>query len=181
MYLFQPTALISMHQLRINLHSTMYLFQHRCICDKRRDYIIYIPLCIYFNFRRRSFWRWRLWIYIPLCIYFNKTTHIITLKTSSFTFHYVSISTAKRIVISQIKSIYIPLCIYFNAVFFDISTFSCSFTFHYVSISTIFDDGTMYISLSFTFHYVSISTQNNISQPTLYDIYIPLCIYFNTE
>ena len=55
-----------------NLHSTMYLFQHISTTHMIAGAIIYIPLCIYFNW---LCWKWKILyvkIYIPLCIYFNQ-------------------------------------------------------------------------------------------------------------
>ena len=56
---------------KVNLHSTMYLFQLKVIDVFLAVYLIYIPLCIYFNLHRKLYFRHMKIIYIPLCIYFN--------------------------------------------------------------------------------------------------------------
>ena len=75
------------------------------------------------------------------------------------------------------------------------------FTFHYVSISTLRHISQLLSSVIFTFHYVSISTSchmqvrmlcsnlhstmylfqraSTLRESISFDIYIPLCIYFN--
>ena len=58
------------------LHSTMYLFQ------LNDNYMFYL----------------RKGIYIPLCIYFNDYTLVYTNDKNLFTFHYVSISTARFLI-----------------------------------------------------------------------------------
>ena len=75
------------------LHSTMYLFQRRMRHDDSNGNHIYIPLCIYFNIKDKSISYW----------------------FSTFTFHYVSISTKTQIWNEALTYL---------------------FTFHYVSIST---------------------------------------------
>ena len=75
------------------LHSTMYLFQLFSWIIRIRFIIIYIPLCIYFNFVCQLSHLHIFPIYIPLCIYFNLQR-----------WHYDI----------QFTFIYIPLCIYFN-------------------------------------------------------------------
>ena len=120
------------------------------------------------------------YIYIPLCIYFNHCLVDKTLEYIIFTFHYVSISTNKRLseklmhndlhstmylfqqedVIDNRDSytIYIPLCIYFNCRTRYSQRHSWWFTFHYVSISTFIAFSIKNFWYIFTFHYVSIST-----------------------
>ena len=88
----------------------------------------------------------------------RKHKRVHACSAPSFTFHYVSISTVKWLLIldneriyiplciyfnteysktgSQRKDIYIPLCIYFNRVIRNGSVTGTKFTFHYVSIST---------------------------------------------
>ncbi len=139
MYLFQPRlaitekirgCLFTFHYVSIstakalylslspfcNLHSTMYLFQLTRLAENTLSLPIYIPLCIYFNLHQ----------------------HLPPLSSLSFTFHYVSISTADACGDKRWLG---------------------GFTFHYVSISTnpakTFQ---MFNVLIFTFHYVSIST-----------------------
>ena len=77
----------------VYLHSTMYLFQLDDYEFEPFLLFIYIPLCIYFNDMLEVFkWIPEL-IYIPLCIYFNEGVGDSDKMISSFTFHYVSIST----------------------------------------------------------------------------------------
>ena len=101
----------------VYLHSTMYLFQ-RAISSTPTIYnkpftfhyvsistlansifgttadFIYIPLCIYFNIDKGSYYSIYKSIYIPLCIYFNPVC---------------------LCGLMNLKKIYIPLCIYFNS------------------------------------------------------------------
>ena len=55
------------------------------------------------------------------------------------------------------------------------------FAFHYVSISTSLAASSLSPSSLFTFHYVSISTHKRCHKCVRILIYIPLCIYFNSE
>ena len=64
-----------------------------CPCKRRTPILIYIPLCIYFNWRSLGGSSRYIVIYIPLCIYFNKSQKRAWELATSFTFHYVSIST----------------------------------------------------------------------------------------
>ncbi len=138
MYLFQPNFFLNQNPVHHHLHSTMYLFQlaMSSYLDFWIDFI-YIPLCIYFNYRKES--------RIPDCIkftfhYVSISTYFLCLKyniTSLFTFHYVSISTFALL---------------------DDPSDSSSFTFHYVSISTVDNISISQQMMIFTFHYVSIST-----------------------
>ena len=76
MYLFQPRNTTGVIPVQYNLHSTMYLFQRQmrngCICRMKA-------------------------IYIPLCIYFNRLGSFGSHNHCKFTFHYVSISTPRRL------------------------------------------------------------------------------------
>ena len=144
---------------------------------------IYIPLCTYFNRRNCCINSASSRIYIPLCIYFNYNANGGSGAPSSFTFHYVSISTFcfertyhilhhlhSTMYLFQLHSrsfilisfiIYIPLCIYFNLLEGFALGLVLVFTFHYVSISTSGKTLSAVKRLVFTFHYVSISTQRN--------------------
>ena len=177
MYLFQPEKLL--YQLRFfsYLHSTTYLFQPNCM-------------------RFSTSW---LSIYIPLCIYFNYNANGGSGAPSSFTFHYVSISTFcfertyhilhhlhSTMYLFQLHSrsfilisfiIYIPLCIYFNLLEGFALGLVLVFTFHYVSISTSGKTLSAVKRLVFTFHYFNFVCQ--LSHLHIFPIYIPLCIYFN--
>ena len=79
-----------------HLHSTMYLFQllKKFLPDCQA--IIYIPLCIYFNYFADKQQVFLFAIYIPLCIYFNRYNAMAIIMYIVFTFHYVSISTAEK-------------------------------------------------------------------------------------
>ena len=51
MYLFQHACCQAYFFRGVNLHSTMYLFQQAKDADTIiSDLVIYIPLCIYFNY-----------------------------------------------------------------------------------------------------------------------------------
>ena len=84
--------------IRINLHSTMYLFQpNPALFNYYQVKKIYIPLCIYFNAI------WTKSLQVPS----QFTFHYVSISTTrtgcwrcaviSFTFHYVSISTISYI------------------------------------------------------------------------------------
>ena len=94
----------------------MYLFQPLWLAVAIVVIIIYIPLCIYFNFFILNTHIIHFIIYIPLCIYFNCLANNSAQRSYRFTFHYVSISTQNN-PHYDIKYIfiYIPLCIYFNS------------------------------------------------------------------
>ena len=55
--------------------------------------VVYIPLCLYFNRRRRRTRSHSTYVYIPLCLYFNAE------------FSYSG---------QNVYFVYIPLCLYFN-------------------------------------------------------------------
>ena len=116
MYLFQRPS----YQLRFLRLLLIYIplciyFNYACLAFPHLAYSIYIPLCIYFNNIILSLLFISFRIYIPLCIYFNK----IKIYKSAFWIY-----------------IYIPLCIYFNKYGLIAQPCTLSFTFHYVSIST---------------------------------------------
>ena len=180
----------------------MYLFQLTITNVRYTLTAIYIPLCIYFNFRQRA----------PCSCRVVFTFHYVSISTTckyparcdnlKFTFHYVSISTSIIINSTSLKIIYIPLCIYFNirrspAWFTAINDLhSTMYLFQPESVLYF-----PYLSMIFTFHYVSISTrflhefcfQWFHLHSTMYlfqreavrrrynknIIYIPLCINFN--
>ncbi len=92
----------------------MYLFQRLLIRELPDRLMIYIPLCIYFN----SFRHWLRWFrqYLHSTMYLFQpmpNQYSLPLRTT-FTFHYVSISTSVQSFIHRFSLIYIPLCIYFN-------------------------------------------------------------------
>ena len=93
MYLFQHRKLDVSGYIQTYLHSTMYLFQLIVILIILALMWIYIPLCIYFNQCPKELRADTTGIYIPLCIYFNGF-----LPEDVF----------------NVIMIYIPLCIYFN-------------------------------------------------------------------
>ena len=76
----------------LHLHSTMYLFQPKDHDELVRISVIYIPLCIYFNFKA---------ILAPLVRY--------NLHSTMYLFKRETIIT-----ICMSLNIYIPLCIYLN-------------------------------------------------------------------
>ena len=141
-------------------------------------------------------------IYIPLCIYFNWFSPSENrLYVFSFTFHYVSISTILTIRILVVIRIYIPLCIYFNMHKL-IIYFLRSFI--YIPLCIYFNlirlyililhynlHSTMYLFqpcaitgttlLPIHLHSTMYLFQRLVKQWmfNLYKIYIPLCIYFN--
>ena len=83
------------------------------VCTVR---MIYIPLCLYFNFYDYDGTTGFDLIYIPLCLYFNRNVVISEAATLEFTFHYVSILIHCRYCRSIRDLIYIPLCLYFNVI-----------------------------------------------------------------
>ena len=98
-----------------DLHSTMYLFQLFVLNAHIIYFIIYIPLCIYFNFLIHFMQKAVSFIYIPLCIYFNAVdtdymTYKINLHSTMYLFQHNLILHKIRVIF-----IYIPLCIYFNS------------------------------------------------------------------
>ena len=54
-------------------------------------FVIYIPICFYFNVRASKHTRAEEQIYIPICFYFNEETFNIYVVRTLFTFQYVSI------------------------------------------------------------------------------------------
>ena len=139
----------------------MYLFQLNAIWTPSDFFLIYIPLCIYFNRSKSGNPFSNTHIYIPLSIYFNGTRCLSSIEYPRFTFHYVSISTIT------------PCC-------------DRGGKHHLHSTMYLFQrysaPGTLKVPVWFTFHYVSISTMSIliICVSTVL-IYIPLCIYFNHE
>ena len=98
-----------------HLHSTMYLFQLHSRSFILISFIIYIPLCIYFNAFAPFLVSDVNNIYIPLCIYFNLRPVLVVLSASCI---YIPLciyfNPVDKIRKSPTRSIYIPLCIYFN-------------------------------------------------------------------
>ena len=131
----------------------MYQWRHKSVCI-----LIYIPLCIYFNFSKVSKFPMLLIIYIPLCIYFNKKW--LQIFCSQLHLH-------STMYLFQLVNI--PL----------LPNSPKPFTFHYVSISTRISKwhfigrdnlhSTMYLFQPI---------DNSPPAPAMW-IYIPLCIYFN--
>ena len=75
--------------------------------------MIYIPLCLYFNFIRNfSLIKWSKFTfhYVSILIY----VLTLTRQAESFTFHYVSILIKSNYNYRSLIAIYIPLCLYFN-------------------------------------------------------------------
>ena len=115
MYLFQLSRMETWKHIVHNLHSTMYLFQQAIRTLTLNTNIIYIPLCIYFNWPIYVIAALFPFIYIPLCIYFNPKLHYLIFVT--FYLH----STMYLFQLGHLElshaynDIYIPLCIYFNS------------------------------------------------------------------
>ena len=123
--------------------------------------LIYIPLCIYFNFSSYDRNSNVVFIYIPLCIYFNIQLCLVCLR---FLNHLHS-------------TMYLFQLLGFNR-----------FGFRYVHLHStmyLFQQVLPRLhrlsSCSFTFHYVSISTRCSTDATFRLVIYIPLCIYFNLQ
>ena len=136
----------------------MYLFQRADEPKGNAKYLIYIPLCIYFNFLIHFMQKAVSFIYIPLCIYFNAVdTDYMTYKINLHSTMYLFQLCFMQFILT-ILNIYIPLCIYFNA----------GKCFDFVTSNEI------YIPLCIYFNLIlcKIETTKDI-------IYIPLCIYFN--
>ena len=80
-----------------HLHSTMYLFQLSCKKCCACILLIYIPLCIYFNPKRKAF---REKVSLRFTFHYvsisTRGIVLIWLMISTFTFHYVSISTERK-------------------------------------------------------------------------------------
>ena len=138
----------------------MYLFQLFVLNEHFIYFIIYIPLCIYFNVLLLHSYmdvvtftfhyvsistrlhpeqpRYRTMIYIPLCIYFNTAS---SMSAAIFRHIYIPLciyfNQCPKELRADTTGIYIPLCIYFNGTAFTLLDFYSSFTFHYVSISTM--------------------------------------------
>ena len=183
MYLFQPPWSFSCAPLPdLYLHSTMYLFQLAVTPTFSASFLIYIPLCIYFNKVFFNPFISPILIYIPLCIYFNLKTGAGMMKCChTFTFHYVSISTIIPRFRFSIIIVYLHSTMYLFQPMHSKFRLSSNqiFTFHYVSISTYRPERFrwflfIYIPLCiyFNHHFVKIAQSVTV-------IYIPLCIYFN--
>ena len=142
----------------MHLHSTMYLFQ--LATD--------IQFSVFIS------------IYIPLCIYFNDYSYVLTIDGTSFTFHYVSISTI-LLIISAVATLHLHSTMYLfqlqplpaaslqqRYLHSTMYLFQQSFRPH-LSVAKFYLHSTMYLFqlapvqrlnnvMLFTFHYVSIST-----------------------
>ena len=119
--------------------------------------LIYIPLCIYFNFSSYDRNSNVVFIYIPLCIYFNIQLCLFCLR---FLNHLHS-------------TMYLFQLLGFNR-----------FGFRYVHLHStmyLFQPASgcriVFRHFGFTFHYVSISTCFPAYSASLFKIYIPLCIF----
>ena len=75
--------------------------------------------------------------------------------------------------------IYIPICFYFNYIWFDTTLVGLQFTFQYVSILIVAHRKAFDTWDKFTFQYVSILIEFETPEQDYYDIYIPICFYFN--
>ena len=120
-------------------------------------------------------------IYIPLCIYFNYVWCVRRGSVTLFTFHYVSISTdAQSETCRAFLYLHSTMYLFQHAGTRAILDYLCHlhstmYLFQHTKISFL-----CVPCLIFTFHYVSISTLPNSKCITIYsNIYIPLCIYFN--
>ena len=122
-------------------------------------FLLYIPLCLYFNLRHR--WRRRnlmsfTFHYVSILMYFFRS---ISRSSRIFTFHYVSI--LMQLLTQRIGG-------------------KQDFTFHYVSILIIIFNFLRNFLKVFTFHYVSILIIVLCHIPDYFILlYIPLCLYFN--
>ena len=107
-YSITPQILFTFHYVSIStgialfisatiqyLHSTMYLFQLECKIEELTREVIYIPLCIYFNFSK-----------VGSLVRINSHLHS-TMYLFQPSYHNRSY---------RFDKIYIPLCIYFNNV-----------------------------------------------------------------
>ena len=138
MYLFQHITATEQWQRLAYLHSTMYLFQRSRTqgSEEKIQQFTFHYVSISTVAQQRAGKPWFI-IYIPLCIYFNSNCNRMFIIEFQFTFHYVSISTddvvidfsvlknlhstmylfqlyALTINVRSVCLIYIPLCIYFN-------------------------------------------------------------------
>ena len=158
----------------------MYLFQHDFRAGILTHYgftFHYVSIstkCGYDHFAVKYL------IYIPLCIYFNPNNSFgITIEVHLHSTMYL-FQRVKRYSFMWICLIYIPLCIYFNLIMKLMYGVGASFTFHYVSISTMAkttaeDAGTNLHSTMYLFQ-----PSYKIRKSPTRSIYIPLCIYFNS-
>ena len=144
-------------------------------------FLIYIPICFYFNNGIEIGQRRLFSIYIPICFYFNKYSRRFLLLRMSFTFQYVSILIERPfpatlsclsftfqyvsiLIVNQMlhashsHKIYIPICFYFNCKYASCNLSKFLFTFQYVSI---------------------LISEQKFDKKTLEIIYIPICFYFN--
>ena len=160
MYLFQLNLLKVIGVIFVNLHSTMYLFQ---------------PIWQRKMMKQRH-------IYIPLCIYFNILPFAVCEYLTSFTFHYVSISTKEAIADCLAEANLHSTMYLFQLCLLSKPLQLQQFTFHYVSISTGFrlclcpHNFLIYIPLCIYFN-----NTGWFNADLAIRIYIPLCIYFNSE
>ena len=97
----------------MNLHSTMLLLYLCSVARYGRTVRIYIPLCFYFIYPRRSRSRSSAYIYIPLCFYFIRTDPVrkfghCNLHSTMLLLYPVTPHRS-----NTLSSIYIPLCFYF--------------------------------------------------------------------
>ena len=144
-------------------------------------FLIYIPICFYFNNGIEIGQRRLFSIYIPICFYFNKYSRRFLLLRMSFTFQYVSILIERPfpatlsclsftfqyvsiLIVNQMlhashsHKIYIPICFYFNK---HVPPDTTAQIFIYIPICFYFNQ--KMIKYIFVFNY----------------IYIPICFYFN--
>ena len=91
MYLFQHLKYPKDNPSHSYLHSTMYLFQP--LINNLYDTCIkfYIPLCIYFNYRRSDIFSNYLWFTFHYVSISTSATGDYGASSATFTFHYVSI------------------------------------------------------------------------------------------
>ena len=142
----------------MSLHSTMSLLL-RCLIaillDRKQ---LYIPLCLYYYKFTETYVASGLYLYIPLCLYYYIFNTIDQTQITTFTFHYVSITTSRKYAADKINTMF--------------------FTFHYVSITTEEAKEKISKANSFTFHYVSITTARKQRLTCSTKLYIPLCLYY---
>ena len=121
-------------------------------------------------------------LYIPLCLYYYGTFSALWQLLSSFTFHYVSITTrdghyrqsrhsalhsTMSLLLQSVEplvtvwgiSLHSTMSLLLPVLSTEIIEAMCLFTFHYVSITTVTANNYFKVNTDFTFHYVSITTQ----------------------
>ena len=99
-------------------------------------------------------------LYIPLCLYYYGTFSALWQLLSSFTFHYVSITTRDgHYRQSRHSALHSTMSLLLPVLSTEIIEAMCLFTFHYVSITTVTANNYFKVNTDFTFHYVSITTQ----------------------